>query len=66
MTIAEKRDNTSRQAKACLRIRARIVDVYNRRKQAAKKKHKRGMSKAEFKKRLTCDLEKGRRADGQI
>lgn len=65
MTIAEKRDNTRRQAKACLRIRARIVDVYNRRKRAAKKKHRR-MSKDEFRARLTCDLEKGRRADGQI
>lgn len=64
MTIAEKRDNTRRQAKACLRIRARIVDVYNRRKQAAKKKHKRGMSKDEFRARLTCDLKQGRHTDG--
>jgi hypothetical protein len=57
MTISDRRDNTSRQAKACLRNRARIVDVYNRRKRAAKKKHKRVMSKDEVRERLTCDLQ---------
>lgn len=64
MTIAEKRDNTGRQAKACLRNRARIVDVYNQRRRAAKKKHRHVMSKAELRKRLSADV--GRQADGQI
>jgi hypothetical protein len=36
------------------------VDVYNQQRRAAKKKHKRGMRKAEFRERLTCDLKKGR------
>jgi hypothetical protein len=66
MTISDRRDNMSRQAKACLRNRARIVDVYNQQRRAAKKKHKRGMRKAEFRERLTCDLKNGRQADGQI
>jgi hypothetical protein len=57
MTISDKRDNTSRQAKACLRNRARIVDVYNQQRRAAKKKHKRVMSKDEVRERLTCDLQ---------
>jgi hypothetical protein len=64
MNVAEKRDNTSRQAKACLRNRARIVDVYNQRKRAAKKKHRHVMSKAEFRERLSADVEG--RAHGQI
>jgi hypothetical protein len=63
MNVAEKRDNTSRQAKACLRNRARIVDVYNQRRRAAKKR-RRVMSKAELRKRLSADV--GRQADGQI
>lgn len=64
MNVAEKRDNTSRQAKACLRNRARIVDVYNQKRRAAKKKHRHVMSKAEFRERLSVDVEG--RADGQI
>jgi hypothetical protein len=64
MNVAEKRDNTSRQAKACLRIRARIVDVYNQQRRAAKKKHRHVMSKAEFRERLSADVEG--RAHGQI
>ena len=63
MNVAEKRDNTSRQAKACLRNRARIVDVYNQRRRAAKKR-RRVMSTAELRKRLSADV--GRQADGQI
>lgn len=55
MNVAEKRDNTSRQAKACLRNRARIVDVYNQRRRAAKKR-RRAMSKAEFRERLSVDI----------
>ena len=56
MSTVASRSNTSRQAKACLRIRARIVDVYNQRRQAAKK-HRHVMSKAEFRERLMADLE---------
>ena len=53
-TVAS-RSNTSRQAKACLRNRARIVDVYNQRRRAAKKR-RRAMSKAEFRERLSVDI----------
>jgi hypothetical protein len=40
------------------------VDVYNQQRRAAKKKHRHVMSKAEFRERLSADVEG--RADGEI
>lgn len=55
-TVARRRDNTSRQAKAYLRLRAAFADVDNQRR-CATKKHRHVMSKAEFRERLMADLE---------